>query len=444
MFASIDAIYSLYRKHPHICTDTRTLKEGEIFVALHGERFDGNRYAQDALAKGAVAAIVDDPNLGEVQGCLRVRDTLVALQELATHHRKQLQIPVIGITGTNGKTTTKELIRSVLEQKYTILATEGNLNNHIGVPLTLLKLTEHHEMALVEMGAGAPGEIRTLVEIARPTVGLITNVGKAHLQGFGSIQGVLETKSELPEYLYKNGGSFLLNSDDPLLTDRWASMHPLTFGKAGEYVRGEVSSLVPHLCVSWQENGTTSHLVNTNLVGAYNLGNVLAAIAMGKFFDVPSSLIIEGIEAYVPTNSRSQYVTLRSGTALIIDAYNANPSSMKAALENLLATPAAAHIAILGDMLELGTAAEEEHRAVINFLQRHTEIDPLLCGTLFHRLAPKNIPSFPDLESLMKCLEEHPIPKKGVVLIKGSHGVGLQRLADYLQQDHEGEGIDLR
>lgn len=427
MYTSVDNLYKTFLQHPHVSTDTRTLHRGDLFVALHGERFDGNAYVRQALEKGASAAIVDHPMWKSHEKCLYVRDTLVALQELAAYHRKHLNIPVVGVTGTNGKTTSKELIRSILERKYNLLATEGNLNNHIGVPLTILKITQEHQLALIEMGAGAPGEIRTLVEIAQPTMGLITNIGKAHLKGFGNIEGVLSTKSELPQYLLNHGGTFLLNSDDSRLKERWGGSADLTYGTEGQYVSGEIICSSPYLVLRWKSQGE-EQTVQTNLVGGYNLSNVLSAVAVGTLLGLSAEQINKGIEAYVPTNHRSQYICTEGERRYIVDAYNANPSSMRAALTNLVATPAEHKVAILGDMLELGEEEEKEHEEVVKYLDAHREIKVLLCGNIFHSLAKKGMRTFPTVEELRKHLREHPIEEDTLTLLKGSHGIGLQTL----------------
>lgn len=420
---TIQHLYEVYLRHPNVCTDTRKLRNGDLFFALHGANFDGNDFALRALEQGAAYAIVDEDVAPSDPRCLLVEDTLLALQALATRHRRQFDIPVIGITGTNGKTTTKELIRSVLSRKYNLLATEGNLNNHIGVPLMILRLNASHEMALIEMGAGAPGEIHTLVEIAQPNVGLITNIGRAHLQGFGSIEGVLRTKSELPEYLYAHGGTFLLNGDDPLLVEKWGTRAELTYGTQGNYVSGSVAGHLPYLSVSVGKD-----IIHTQLVGAYNLINILAAIALGKYFDVPETDIYAGIEGYQPTNNRSQLIRLGDSTQLIVDAYNANPSSMAVAIDNLIDSPSQHKVAILGDMLELGEATEEEHRKVLAHLSAHPEVEALLCGPCFRKVADEGLLAFENVEEICEYLRQHPLRPESLVLIKGSRGIALEKV----------------
>lgn len=424
---TIQRLYEVYNLHPNICTDTRKLQKGDLFFALHGANFDGNDFALKALELGASHVVVDRDIAPEDPHYLVVEDTLSALQSLATYHRKQLNIPVIGITGTNGKTTTKELIRSVLSRRYNLLATEGNLNNHIGVPLTVLKIRPDHQMALVEMGAGAPGEIETLVEIARPTVGLITNIGLAHLQGFGSIEGVLRTKSELPVFLLANGGTFLLNADDPLLVEKWSVFTQLTYGTRGSFVQGDVAGHLPFLDVN-----IDGKAIHSRLVGAYNLINILAAVAVGRYFEIPDQEIYQGIEEYTPTNNRSQLIHGARGLQLIVDAYNANPSSMFAAINNLIESPASHKVAILGDMLELGEASDGEHRKIVDLLRSHPEIEVILCGQHFKGIKGNNYPTFETSEEVAEHLKVHSLKAESLVLIKGSRGIALEKVLPLL------------
>ncbi len=425
---SIEFLYEVYTRHPQICTDSRHLQPGDIFFALHGANFDGNDFAAKALELGASYAVIDRNIHPDDRRFLHVEDTLTALQQLAAYHRMQCDIPVISLTGTNGKTTTKELIRSVLSRKYNLLATEGNLNNHIGVPLTILKIKAEHELALIEMGAGAPGEISLLTGISKPTVGLITNIGLAHLQGFGSIEGVLRTKNELPDYLYAHDGVFLLNSDDPLLLKSWSDRNPLSYGASGSFLSGQVIGHLPYLSAEIE-----GHKVSTHLVGAYNLSNILAAAAVGKYFDIPMEEICKGIESYVPTNNRSQLISRPGGAQLIVDAYNANPSSMAAAIANLASTPAKHRVAILGDMLELGEASHTEHIKILELLGKHPEIEPLLCGQHFRRAAEgRGLRTFDTSAEVASYLSSHPLPCDTLALIKGSRGIALERILDTL------------
>ena len=437
---SSSQLYPYYLEHPHVSTDSRKIAEGDLFFALSGPKFDGNAFALQALADGASYAVVSSKELAEREPrCLFVPDTLVALQELARTHRAHLDIPVIGITGTNGKTTTKELTKAVLSRKYNLLATEGNLNNHIGVPLTVLRITKEHEMALVEMGASAPGEIAFLCSIARPTHGLITNVGKAHLEGFGSVEGVLRTKSELPSYLKEHGGYYFLNSDDARLFAKWAAFAGMRYGTDG--AKGPVLScsiLRDHPFLGIRiETPKGVFEAETHLTGRYNYQNVLAATSIGLHFDVPISEIKEAVEAYRPSNSRSQVIEWRDGVTVIMDAYNANPSSMIAALGNLAELSSEPKIAILGDMLELGTASVEEHTVLIDWLIRHETISPYLVGGEFAKASNGRFPSYDTSESLVSRLSELEVKPGATILIKGSRGIALEKVLSALEANYK-------
>ncbi len=430
-------LYPYFLKHPHICTDSRKVEKGDFFFALSGPRFDGNAFALQALRDGAACAVVSDEELVRKDNrCLYVPDTLVALQELAHTHRMHFDIPVIAITGTNGKTTTKELTRSVLAQKYAVLSTEGNLNNHIGVPLTLLRLTEEHEIALVEMGASGAGEIELLASIAHPTAGLITNVGKAHLEGFGSIEGVLEAKSELPEFLKAHGGTYFLNADDPRLFAKWASFAAITYGLDKDK-HPDLSGVILRdhpfleLCVFTAEEPIE---ILTHLTGKYNYQNVLAATAVGLHFGIRPEQIKTAVEGYHPSNSRSQVIEWSDGITVIMDAYNANPSSMMAALKNLAELSLPRKIAILGDMLELGTASEAEHTAVVEWLKSEPEITPYLCGKEFRKAGEGTFPVYETSDDLVSHLSDIRIPAGSCILIKGSRGIALEKVLSALRE----------
>ena len=367
----ITALYTCFKECGKVTTDTRNCPEGSMFIALKGETFNGNAFAKQALEKGCRYAVVDEKEYAEAgnPNILLVDDCLKALQNLACEHRRALGTPIVGITGTNGKTTTKELIATVLQKRYKVLYTQGNLNNHIGVPLTLLGLTKEHEMAVVEMGANHPGEIRTLVNIAEPDCGLITNVGKAHLEGFGSLEGVVKTKSELYDYLRNKKNAFIfLDKDAELLCKAAAGLESIGYGMEndGLYVSGKLHACAPFLAFEWKHEGV-SHDVNTRLIGAYNIKNALAAIAVGCRFEVPAEAICEALNSYVPSNNRSQ-LTETESNRLIVDAYNANPTSMMAALENFRLMEVEHKVAVLGDMKELGEGSVEEHRKIVDFL----------------------------------------------------------------------------
>lgn len=355
-----EALYEKFLACGSVSTDTRRIAEGSLFFALKGERFNGNEFARQALEKGAAYAVIDEPEHQYNDRCLLVDDALVALQDLAHHHRRALDIPVIGVNGTNGKTTTKELLYAVLSQKYRTLATQGNLNNHIGVPLTLLQLTADTELAIIELGANHVGEIAALCRIAHPTHGLTTNIGKAHLEGFGGLEGAIRGESEQYDYLRKTGGVVFINSQDPLLRNlgqRFAQPH--YYPAFGDYFHCALVSADPY--VVYRPEGRNP--VETQLVGAYNFENIAAALCIGHYFNVPSEAADEAIRSYQPANKRSQVV--RQGTnTIILDAYNANPDSMEAAIRNLEAMRAEQKVVILGDMYELGDAAEAEHRAL--------------------------------------------------------------------------------
>ena len=433
---SSSQLYPYYLEHPHVSTDSRKIAEGDLFFALSGPKFDGNAFALQALADGASYAVVSSKKLAEQEPrCLYVPDTLVALQELARTHRAHLDIPVIGITGTNGKTTTKELTKAVLSRKYNLLATEGNLNNHIGVPLTVLRITKEHEMALVEMGASAPGEIAFLCSIARPTHGLITNVGKAHLEGFGSVEGVLRTKSELPSHLQEHGGYYFLNSDDPRLFAKWATFAGTRYGmdrtKEPE-ITGTILRDHPFLELQI-ETPEGSFEAETHLTGRYNYQNVLAATAVGIHFGVDRGDIKGAIESYHPSNSRSQVIEWRDGVTVIMDAYNANPSSMMAALSNLAELSSEPKIAILGDMLELGSASQDEHTALTQWLSSHETISPYLVGSEFMKASNGRFPSFDTAEDLVSRLSELEVKPGATILIKGSRGIALEKVLSALE-----------
>lgn len=366
---SIEALYKIYLQCRAVSTDTRTIGDGDLFFALKGPNFNGNAYAADALQRGAKAVVIDEERYKVDARCYVVPHALEALQQLANYHRRQLNIPVIAIAGSNGKTTTKELIREALQTTYSTFATQGNLNNEIGVPLSLLKLTSKTEIAVIEMGAKHRYDIQFLCNIAEPTHGIITNTGKDHLESFKNLENTRKTNAELYESLEKNGGTAFVNiADADLLREAEIVSKKITYGKleaAGYY--GKIESFFPLLSLSYRERNDW-HLIHSQLTGKYNFENIMAAIAIAKTFHVPDEKIIAAIENYQPTNNRSQILKTGSNT-FILDAYNANPTSMKEALENLAGIPAEKKVAILGDMLELGEASHEEHFAMAKFLQ---------------------------------------------------------------------------
>ncbi len=424
--------YTIYLQHPQVSTDSRKTIPGCLFFALKGEKFDGNLFVADALDKGCRYAIVDDPAALRDDRCIRVPDVLVFLQELAACHREHLSIPVVALTGTNGKTTTKELIQSVLKREHRVVATPGNLNNHIGVPLTLLSAAPGTEILVVEMGANHPGEIRLLAEIARPTHGLITNIGKAHLAGFGTLEGVVRAKSELFEFIRESRGHWFLNTDDPLLKQMIGDYPAISYGTdQTAMVRGSESGRGMYLNPTLYLPDGSSFITKTNLTGSYNLCNVLASVAVGHHFGLSRESIRKGIEGYIPQNLRSQWIDT-GRNRLFMDAYNANPSSMLQAIRVFHSLDLPGKVLILGDMFELGQEAESEHRAIINLLRDLNFISVYLVGPEFLKIASgSQMAFFPGMEDLIRELTFHPL-KGRTILIKGSRGMQLEKIADYL------------
>ena len=431
----LTTLYRIFLQSTGVTTDSRRCPAGSLFIALRGETFDGNAFAAQALKDGCACAVVDNPQYlpeGDPRYLL-VDDCLKTLQQLARHHRRALGTPVIGITGTNGKTTTKELMAAVLSQKYTLHYTQGNLNNSIGVPLTLLGLRPEHQLAVVEMGASHPGDIRELVDIAEPDYGLITNVGRAHLEGFGSFEGVIRTKGELFDYLREKGGATVFVHDDtPYLKDMAHDLKQVCYGsQAGLYVCGRMTGNSPYLALAWHTEGEAEeHPVQMHLIGEYNLPNALAAITVGRYFNVPAGQICQALESYVPHNNRSQLVRTADNT-LIVDAYNANPTSMKAAIDNFHKMQAAHKMLILGDMRELGTDSPALHQEVVDQLETYGFEDVVLVGTAF-AATRHHYPTYPDAPALIANLQAHR-PTGKTILIKGSNGMHLNTVAEALK-----------
>ena len=426
---NLNELYELFLHHEKITTDSRHCPANSLFFALKGERFDGNQYAAKALEAGAAYAIIDNPEYLSGDRMILVDNVLDCPQQLAHRHRKALGIPVIGITGTNGKTTTKELLASVLATKFNVLATEGNLNNQIGVPLTLLRMNPDHEIAVVEMGASHPGDIDELVHIVAPNYGLITNVGCAHLEGFGSFEGVLHTKGELYDYLRHTNGKIFINQENKDLMGIAHGLEQITYGQhEGAFAVGHVVESNPFLTFDWKQQGKI-HVVETHLVGAYNIDNVLAAVAVGRYFKIPAERISRAIAAYEPTNNRSQYKKTERND-LIIDAYNANPTSMKAALDNFASLPVHPKAVVLGDMLELGKTSDELHSGIVRQLQAEAFDKVYLCGQHFARTAD-GFPSFTTTEELIAALRQDKLEGYHI-LIKGSHSMGLENVVELL------------
>lgn len=426
---SIIDLYDLFIHNPQITTDSRNCPKGSIFFALKGDKFDGNQYAGKALASGCVYAVIDNPDYYIGERTILVDNVLKTLQQLAHHHRKVLGLPIIGITGTNGKTTTKELLAAVLSTKFNLLYTEGNFNNHIGVPLTLLRLTHDHEMAVIEMGASHPGDIKELVDIVHPNYGIITNVGRAHLEGFGSFEGVIRTKGELYDYIRRSKGKIFIKKENEYLQSIAKGIEQITYGNGDDaFASGQVVSCDPFLVFNWKQQGKL-HTVETHIIGSYNLDNVLAAVAVGRFFKIPAERISRAIAAYEPTNNRSQFKKT-DNNELIIDAYNANPSSMKVALDNFITMPVQPKAIILGDMRELGPTSDELHAEVVAQIKKGQFDKVFLCGEDFSKVG-KEFSPFATTEAMVEELRKQPL--KGYhILIKGSHSMGLEKLADIL------------
>ena len=430
-FTTVRGIYSIFKKHPYISTDSRLAQTGSLFYALKGDNFDGNLFAAKALANGAAYAIIDNPEFASGEQTLLVPDVLNCLQELASLHRDFLQIPIIGITGTNGKTTTKELLAAALSTRFITLATLGNLNNHIGVPLTLLSIGSETEIAVIEMGANHIGEIEALCRITRPTHGLITNIGKAHLEGFGSLQGVIQAKNELYNYLLENGGTAFVNADNPLLMDLSQNLNRVLYGQNSttDY-RGEAASEDGMLKVMLTHPIKTE--IQTRLAGEYNFENVMAAITVAGHFNVDLQNAAKAISNYQPKLNRSQIIESQHNT-LILDAYNANPTSMEMALKNFAGLEKGPKIIILGDMFELGEAAAVEHKQILELATGYGFSEIITAGPLFMHAAAnfKAIRAFVDAAILKEELIKNPL-REAMILIKGSRGMKLETITDAL------------
>lgn len=415
----IEEIYKLYTQTYLIDTDTRKIRKGSIFFALKGANFDGNKFAKTALEKGSNYAIVDNPAYVINSKTILVSNVLDTLQQLAQYHRNKLGIPIIALTGSNGKTTTKELIYGVLKKQFNVVATSGNLNNHIGVPLTILTMTPNTELGLIEMGANHLKEIELLCKIAKPNFGYITNFGKAHLEGFGGVEGVIKGKSELYNYLKLTNGIAFINTDDPLQIEQAKGLKTIPFNSSKIELL-ESSQFVSILF--------KNERINSNLIGVYNFSNIAAAIAIGNYFKIPTLEIKQAIESYIPQNHRSQIIE-KNGLQIIIDAYNANPSSMEAALINLNNLNNGVKIAILGDMFELGDTSEAEHQNIADLALSLNLSQVYLIGKAFSAIDAKNALMYDNFENFKEAFNAKNL-KQATILIKGSRGMALERILD--------------
>ena len=450
---TIESLYDIFKQYPHVTTDSRRIIERQrnpdifgtercLFFALRGDNFDGNTFAEKALADGAAFAVIDDAAYQKSEKYLLVDDVLTTLQQLARHHRRQFDLPVIAITGSNGKTTTKELVAAAMNAKYNTLFTQGNLNNHIGVPLTLLQLTAEHETAIIEMGANHQGEIHALCTITEPTHGLITNIGKAHLEGFGGIEGVKKGKSEMYRWLAAHRGTIFLNEDEPFLAELVpAEARPIRYHRSKNpspmtpsredgtqaHYQARLESQDPFLTVSFLNEKGEILQATTHLVGEYNFNNVLTAIAVGKYFKVPAWKIRQAIVDYLPTMNRSQILTLDGGATLILDAYNANPSSMRQALLNLSTMPQPRKVAILGDMRELGDESAAEHLAILTLAKSLHFNQLVTVGSEFGRQNTEGV-HFENTDAAKAWFKTQTFDDTTCLLIKGSRGMKLETL----------------
>lgn len=422
-------IHSLFLKCKSVSIDTRKIEPNSLFVAIKGERFDANTFAKEALEKGASYVVIDDKSYFIDGRTILVENSLVALQELAKFHREYLKLPIIALTGSNGKTTTKELIHAVLSKKYKTKATLGNLNNHIGVPLTLLSFDAETEIGIVEMGANHKKEIAFLCELAKPDYGYITNFGKAHLEGFGGVEGVIEAKSEMYDYLSRNDKLVFVNLEDPIQVERTKNLKIYSFGVNKESANVNVTAVKANPFVEISYSNLT---ISSHLIGLYNANNINAAITIGKYFGVEDGAIKTALEGYIPENNRSQLLS-KGTNQIILDAYNANPSSMEVAIENFRQLDKPNKIAILGDMFELGEESVAEHKNVVDLLLKEEKTECYFIGKDFYRnkLEKANFHFYETFETFSDALKENKFENK-MILIKGSRGMALEKTLDFL------------
>jgi UDP-N-acetylmuramoyl-tripeptide--D-alanyl-D-alanine ligase len=428
---TIKEIYELFLLHPNVVTDSRKIEKDCLFFALKGEKFNGNLFAEEALSKGAAYAIVDEKEFCQEKKTILVDDVLTTLQHLAKHHRKKLGIPILGITGTNGKTTTKELVAAVLAAKYRVVFTQGNLNNQIGVPLTLLQMDTTTEIGVVEMGANHPGEIAELCAIADPDFGLITNVGRAHLEGFGSFEAIKNTKAGLYRHLKRKGGTVFYNIDNSVLSELAADIkNKISYGEKNADFTGQPVWSPPYIHVKAVFPQGILYL-NSQLTGQYNFENILAAVCIGNFLKVDPQDIQSALQKYTPQNNRSQLIE-KGELKIVLDAYNANPVSMKASIESFVSMFPSPRFLILGDMLELGSFSGEEHSAIVHQIKKHPFEEVFFVGPLFTEAAKGfSFKTFRDSVELCGYLAQNPV-SRGAVLIKGSRGIQLEKVLEVL------------
>lgn len=426
---SVTQLHSLFLTCSGVSTDTRKIETNCLFIALKGENFDANTFTKEALEKGAKYVVIDNPNFCIDDRTLLVKDSLIALQELAKFHRTYLGLPIIALTGSNGKTTTKELIHAVLSKKYNTLATIGNLNNHIGVPLTILRFTKETEIGIVEMGANHQKEIEFLCQIALPDYGYITNFGKAHLEGFGGVEGVIKGKSEMYDYLRNNKKTVFVNLDDDIQREKSSSINHYSFALNHLQADVKISKIEANPMVTITFNNQT---INSHLIGIYNANNINAAITIGHYFKISDNLIKEAIENYIPENNRSQLIQ-KNSNEIILDAYNANPSSMMAAIGNFIQLENKNKIAILGDMFELGEESLLEHKKIMELLENETKIITYFIGKDFYtnRIQASHLHFFESFETFSDYLKLN-LPNNSLILIKGSRGMALERTLEII------------
>ena len=429
---NIELLYKIFLKNRKIAIDSRTAEKGSIFFALKGDNFDGNKFAKNALDNGSTIAVVDNPEIEKGEKYFHVNDALETLQSLSNFHRKKLGIPIIAITGTNGKTTTKELISNVLSSKFKIAFTRGNLNNHIGVPLTLLSMDEKTQIGVVEMGANHLNEIDLLCKIADPDYGIITNIGRAHLEGFGSYENVIMAKTELYNYIKKKDGIIFYNSNDNLLKRKVDELRlkSVDYGAESSEVKGEILDSDQFLKMNVLIRNKENRL-DTQLIGSYNFDNVIAAASIGSYFKIKPELILDAIKSYKPQNNRSQFLKTTKNN-LYLDAYNANPSSVNASVTNFLSLKISNKVIILGDMLELGNDSKDEHKKIIEFLKEEDIEQIILVGNEYNSIkAPTNFIQFQNTDKLGIWIKQNKIENKNI-LIKGSRGIGLEKIVELL------------